>query len=148
MTASTFTASRTVQLLLGLLLFAMLGACSSLPVLHPDMGLQSTEPVQVEGARGPLSAQRSKAILDQLKSKNGEATVLDRHLAIEEAIVDSPLVAGNKVQLLQDGAATYASMFEAIGAAKDNVNMETYIIEDDEVGKRFADTLIEKQRQG
>ena len=104
MTASAFTARRTVQLLLGLLLFAMLGACSSLPVLHPDMGLQSTEPVQVEGARGPLSAQRSKAILDQLKSKNGEATVLDRHLAIEEAIVDSPLVAGNKVQLLQDGA--------------------------------------------
>ena len=39
-------------------------------------------------------------------------------------------------------------MFAAIAAASDHINMETYILEDDEVGRRFADALIEKQRQG
>ena len=39
-------------------------------------------------------------------------------------------------------------MFAAIKAARDHINMETYILEDDEVGQLFADALIEKQRQG
>ena len=39
-------------------------------------------------------------------------------------------------------------MFAAIMAAKDHINMETYALEDDEVGQRFAQALIEKQRQG
>src|SRR6202158_5756771 len=39
-------------------------------------------------------------------------------------------------------------MFDAIRNAKDHINMETYIIEDDEVGKKFADALIKKQSQG
>src|SRR6185503_19353145 len=64
MTAYAFIAHRIRQLLPGLLLFAMLAGCSSLPVLHPDMSLRRGEPVQLEGARGPLSAQRSKEILD------------------------------------------------------------------------------------
>ena len=124
----------------------MLGGCGSLPVLHPDMS--RGEPVQLEGARGPLSVQRSKEILDGLKGKNKDAGIFDRHLAIEEATVGTPLVVGNRTGLLQDGKATYEAMFAAIAGAKDHINMETYIIEDDETGKRFADALIEKQRQG
>ena len=64
------------------------------------------------------------------------------YLALMEALVDSPLVAGNKVVLLKDGPKTYASMFAAIAAARDHINMETYIFTDDEVGRRFADALI------
>jgi cardiolipin synthase len=52
------------------------------------------------------------------------------------------------VQLLQDGPAIYQAMLAAILAAKDHINMETYILDDDEVGQRFADALIDKQRQG
>jgi cardiolipin synthase len=58
------------------------------------------------------------------------------------------LVAGNRVRLLQDGPETYRAMLAAIEAATDHINMETYILEDDEVGRHFADALIEKQRQG
>ena len=39
-------------------------------------------------------------------------------------------------------------MFDAIAAARDSINMETYILEDDEVGQRLADALIAKQQQG
>ena len=112
------------------------------------MAMRSRQPVQIEGARGPLSPQQSKAILEKLKARGAATDIFDRHLALEEAVSESPLVIGNKVTLLADGPATYESMFAAIRNAKDHINMETYIIEDDEVGRRFSDTLIEKQQRG
>lgn len=39
-------------------------------------------------------------------------------------------------------------MLEAINAAHDHINIETYIFEDDAIGQRFADALITKQQQG
>jgi cardiolipin synthase len=39
-------------------------------------------------------------------------------------------------------------MFQAIAAARDHIHMETYIIEDDEVGRKFADAFIAKREQG
>lgn len=125
----------------------LLGACSMLPRIVPDMARSSAAP-QIEGAHGPLTAARSKEILDGLRAGGKQTDVLERHLALEAAVADSPLVAGNRVVLLQDGPSTYQAMFAAIAAARDHINMETYILEDDEVGQRFAAALIEKQRQG
>ncbi len=131
--------------LLGL---AVLWGCSSLPVIVPDLGLRRGPAVQLEGARGPLSAAQSKAILDRL-SRSGQPTdIFSRHLALEEAMVGSPLTTGNRVILLQDGPSTYQAMLAAIIAAQDHIHMETYILEEDEVGERFAQALIEKQQQG
>jgi len=127
---------------------AALAGCSSLPIIVPDMARGPAQPVQLEGARGPLTPQQSKAILDRLRSRGEATSIFDRHLALEEAIVGSPLTVGNKVALLQDGPATFKLMFAAIRNAKDHINMETYIIEDDEVGNRFSDALIRKQAQG
>ncbi len=129
-------------------LITVLAGCSSLPTIVPDMARRTAQPVQLEGARGPLTASQSKAVITQLQRGGKETSIFDRHLALEEAIVGSPLTVGNKVLLLQDGPTTYQHMFAAIRNAKDHINMETYIIEDDEVGNRFADALIEKQAQG
>ena len=71
-----------------------------------------------------------------------------RHQAIEAAISGAPLVHGNDVRLLTDGAATYRAMLESIGQARHYVHMETYIFEDDEEGRRFADALIAAHRRG
>jgi len=68
--------------------------------------------------------------------------------AAESVRAASPPVAGNKVILLQDGRGTYDAMFTAIASARDHVNMEMYIFDDDEAGHRFADALIAKQREG
>jgi cardiolipin synthase len=130
------------------LCLAQLVGCGSIPTMVPDMAMQPSHPVQLEGAHGPLTAQQSKAILAKLK-KNGEDTnIFDKHLALEAEIVGSPLVVGNKVELLVDGPTTYDTMFAAIENAKDHINMETYIIEDDEIGRHFAELLIRKQRSG
>jgi cardiolipin synthase len=125
-----------------------MAGCRSLPHIDPDMAPARRAQVHVEGAHGPLSRERSKAILDALQQRAPDTTNLERHLALEEALVGSPLVAGNKVTLLQDGPATYQAMLAAIRNAKSHVHLETYILEDDEVGQRFADALIAKQSEG
>jgi len=129
-------------------LLAALAGCGSLPTIVPDMARRPARPVQLEGARGPLTSEQSKAILNRLKDRGEETNIFERHLALEQVIVGSPLVVGNKVVLLQDGPATFQALLTAIRGAKEHINMETYIIEDDEVGNRFADALIEKQAQG
>ncbi|MEO5797265.1 MAG: cardiolipin synthase [Rhodoferax sp.] len=126
----------------------LLAGCSSLPTITPDMAQPRGTPVRLAGSHGALSAQQSKAILARLQSQGTPTDIFDRHLALEEAIVGSPLTAGNQVRLLQDGPATYRAMFAAIAAAQDHINMETYILEDDAVGQQFAQVLIAKQRQG
>ena len=129
-------------------LLAALAGCTTLPTIVPDMARRPGQAIQLDGARGPLTSQQTKAILERLKSRGEETNIFDRHLALEEGVAGTPLMVGNKVLLLQDGPATYQSMFAAIRNAKDHINMETYIIEDDEVGNSFVDALIAKQAQG
>ena len=131
------------------LLFTAGCVVSSLPSLERmERRADANGSVQLEGPRGPLSAQQSAAILEKLKEKNGSPSLLDRHVAVEEAAVNSPLVIGNKATLLQDGPATYKAMFAAIRRARHHVNLETYIIEDDEVGRDFTDLLVAMKRKG
>ena len=134
--------------LLASIAIVVLASCSALPTIVPDMAAGPTTPARLDGAHGPLSAQQSAAVLARLKSRGQDTNIFDRHLALEDSIAGSRLVTGNKVVLLQDGPPTYQAMFSAIRNARDHINMETYIIEDDEVGKRFADALIEKQTSG
>jgi cardiolipin synthase A/B len=122
--------------------------CSALPVIVPDLARPATPPAQLQGPNGPLSAARSKAILDALERQVGATDIFDRHLALEQAVADSPLTTGNRVLLLQDGIATYQAMLAAIAAARDHIHLETYILDDDEVGQRFAQALVDKQREG
>ena len=120
--------------------------CSTLPPSCPTW-----RPLVAGAARGRARAALRRAARrssTRLESRGEETSIFERHLALEEAVVGSPLVVGNKVVLLQDGPATYQAMFAAIRAARDHINMETYIIEDDEVGRRFADALVEKQAAG
>ncbi len=130
------------------LCLVLLGGCSSIPIMVPDMAMQPSHPVRLEGVHGPLTAQQSKSILARLKKDGEDTNIFDKHLALEAEIAGSPLVVGNKVELLVDGPTTYNAMFAAIENAKDHINMETYIFEDDEIGQRFAKLLTSKQRSG
>jgi cardiolipin synthase A/B len=55
---------------------------------------------------------------------------------------------GNRVIQLVSGAETFPAMLRAIAAAKRSVCLETYIIEDDKTGARFAAALIERAAAG
>lgn len=136
---------RAVVAGLGLLLVA---GCASLPDTDELIQRHAGQTARFENARGPLTAKRSAAILAELKRKSGDLDILDKQIALEQNIVGSPLVTGNRVTLLQDGVATYAAMFAAIRAATDHINLETYIIEDDVIGREFADILLAQQQRG
>lgn len=122
--------------------------CATLPDSERSMATSPASQVKFETASGAVSQSRGDAILERLEA--GDATdVLQKHLAYEQSVnADSPLMLGNKLTLLQNGPATYASMFAAIRAAQDHINLETYIFDDDEAGNRFSDLLLERQAAG
>src|SRR3990170_2953266 len=136
--------------LVAVAVFFLLAAagCATLPDTDAIIARHTAQAARFENARGPLSAQKNAAILAELKRKSGDIDVLEKQIALEQAIVGSPLIIGNKVTLLQDGATTYPAMFAAIRKARDHINLESYIIEDDEIGRQFADLLLEQQGRG
>jgi cardiolipin synthase len=107
-----------------LMCWGLLGACASLP------------DVQDLGDRLAPAATMSK-----LAKRWPKAT-------LEEAATGEPLIGGNKCTLLFDGPQTLSAMLQAIGSARNHINFETYIFDQDELGLKFADALIEKQQQG
>jgi cardiolipin synthase A/B len=125
-----------------------LGGCASVPDVEPviDRSANTDTKPQLVGARGPLSAEQSKAILDKLNAQAPNNDILRRHLAIEETIAESPLVVGNRTRILRDGAATFRAIFAAIRSARDHVNLEYYIIEDVESGGVHLGDLLLAQR--
>ncbi len=63
-------------------------------------------------------------------------------------VAGAPLVRGNSVRLLRDAAENYPAWLAAIGSARRTVHFENYLFHDDGVGRRFADALREKAREG
>jgi cardiolipin synthase len=127
------------------------GSCASLPrfeEVYRRIDIEKEETPAIIGPRGQLSPELTKRIMERLKKQAGPTDILERHIVLVESISGSPLVVGNKVTLLIDGPSTYGAMFKAIQNAKDHINLETFIFEEDEVGHRFADLLLQKQSEG
>lgn len=127
-----------------------LNGCGTIPnasALIHNSAMYDQAP-RVDSAQGPLSARQSEAVLEGLAERSDETEIVARQLRFEQAVSGSPLVLGNKVSLLENGAATYRAMFAAIEGATHNIDLETYIFDGDQTGQRFADALIAKQQQG
>lgn len=134
-----------------LALCAGTSGCTSVPDVNGivDQSFSAKAKPQIMGARGPLTARQSKALFAGMGADVHDADQLQRHLLVEQAVADSPLVAGNSAVLLQDGIQTFRSMFAAIRSAKDHINLEYFIFEDVESdGKKLSDLLMEKRAEG
>lgn len=125
----------------------LVSACAALPeVRYLNNLLVAPANPTVTNAQGTLSAKKSTSLLAK-RWRNSHLDIAAL-AALEESATGSPLIAGNKVTLLYDGPQTMAAMMAAISAAKDHINLETYIFDQDELGIRFADLLIARQRAG
>jgi cardiolipin synthase len=60
----------------------------------------------------------------------------------------SPLVEGNSVTILRDGAENYPAWEKAIESARKTIHIEMYIIHNDSTGRHFRDLLVSKARSG
>jgi len=68
--------------------------------------------------------------------------------AMAAVVPETPLVAGNAVQMLIDGSEAYPAMLAAIEAATDHIHLQTFIFAADQIGRRFLDLLAAKAQQG
>ncbi|MGZ3614279.1 MAG: cardiolipin synthase [Syntrophales bacterium] len=126
------------------------GGCATLPNVSDKIDASATaqEPQQIVSAKGLLSPKQSKAMLERLQRSAKPTDTLQRFNDVIETLTENPLTKGNKVTLLADGQAAYAAMFKAIESAKDHINLETFIIDADDVGRQFSDLLLKKQAGG
>jgi cardiolipin synthase len=65
-----------------------------------------------------------------------------------ERVTESPLTAGNDLEILQGGDAAYPQMLRAINQARHCVAICSYIFRDDEAGGEFIAALIAAHRRG
>ncbi len=133
--------------LLACLLPVVFLGCATLPDWSTLRSLRAQKTVRVVDPQGTVTHRSTRALARRLHEE-GQGDLLRRHLAVMEALGGPPLISGNQVRLLIDGPATYQAMFREISRARDHINLEIYILEDDELGQRLAELLMAKQSQG
>jgi cardiolipin synthase A/B len=130
----------------------MLSACAHIPVVDETQLLkeaEGTQKLRVYGAHGPLTAKESREVLARVAAEAPDANALERHLAVEQIVAESPLYAGNSVHVLRDGAETFPAMLDAIAGARHFLYLEYYIFEDVESdGRHLGDLLVDRARAG
>ena len=130
---------------LSALLVALLCAACASPRVLPASGPRDAAPVVTAG--GKASEHAVERLLDNRLQGQDDPAVRALIDAFREQ-AQTPLVAGNRVQLLIDGPQTLQAMRQAIKSARHHVHLETYIFADDEVGRGFRDLLVQRQREG
>ena len=84
----------------------------------------------------------------ELRRQAKEMGVDEGRLRIAERLARIPASANNRVELLIDGEATFASIFAGIDAAEHYILVQFYIIRNDELGREFKDRLIARAKEG
>jgi cardiolipin synthase len=135
--------------LLSLCLLSIAGCTTTLPNVSTleQTHLSSGIPTIV-GPSGQLSQRDAKRTIARLHRQAGSPELLEEHISLMQSLSGQPLTSGNRAVLLVDGPATNEAMFKAISQAKDHINLETFIFANDEVGRQFADLLLQKQAEG
>jgi cardiolipin synthase len=122
-------------------------ACARLPdmkYLKAPVNVPA-KPSVIDG-HGALNEKDAASVLaKRLGHTRADARTL---AALEEAASGRPLIAGNNVRLLFDGPSIITAMLAAVAGAKDTINLETYLFDQDPLGLKFADELIAKQKEG
>jgi cardiolipin synthase len=81
-------------------------------------------------------------------SSHSSDYLIRRKIAEMEAVSGDLLTDGNSVALLIDASGTYTAMLRTMQNAKDYINLETFGIINDEMGRRFADVMLRKRSEG
>ncbi|WP_127143543.1 cardiolipin synthase [Pelagibacterium montanilacus] len=63
-------------------------------------------------------------------------------------VAELPFLYGNATSLLVDGDETFASILDGISRAKEYILVQFYIVRHDDLGRKFADALIERASAG
>jgi cardiolipin synthase len=98
-----------------------------------------------------ISRLESRRVIQGLKSfaaQNRPDDCAAINLAPFENIAHMDAVRGNSADLLIDGAATFAAIFDAIDAARSYVLVQFYLVQDDTLGRALKDRLLAAAGRG
>ena len=80
---------------------------------------------------------------------------IEKHMPHKQKLINltinsacSPYTINNKTEVLNNGAKTFQSFFEAIKEATHHIHLEFYIFRDDNIGTKMQNLLINKAREG
>jgi cardiolipin synthase len=99
--------------------------------------LERGAPAGIEGGRG-----------EELPGVARERPHFARLVRLVGNVVELPLLGGNRIEPLVDGAEAYPAMLAAIEGARESVGLCTYIFDRDAAGLRFAEALRRAVRRG
>ena len=102
----------------------------------------------VKGRRGEDRNLRKLASEMHQRLREYALPVEDAFARGAEMLGGLPFTRGNELKLLIDGQETYREVFGAIAKARDYVLVNFYIVNNDRVGNRFKDALIERALAG
>jgi cardiolipin synthase len=94
----------------------------------------------------PMSYWRSIRQAVAREPDDPTAREIDRVVAAQ--LTEHPLLGGNRVELLITGDEAFPRMYEAIEHARHHIHVQSFIIGNDEVGRRLLDLLATKAAEG
>lgn len=83
-----------------------------------------------------------------VSEKNSLAKDCSAIEVVGQRVTQKSILAGNQIELLQDGEQAFPLMLKAIAEAKHEVLLTTYIFERDEVGRDFVSAMLEAKNRG
>lgn len=89
-----------------------------------------------------------RAVHDSLATEPAGTFAGELNGAMNAVLSEYPLLGGNKIELLISGDQAYPQMLEAIGKARDHIHLQTFIIGNDDIGRKFLDLLKQKAEAG
>ena len=71
-----------------------------------------------------------------------------QQIQLARSLSGAPFFDGNEVEIYADGTSKFEALLNDISRAQRYINVQYYIIEDDSIGTRLRDALVERARAG
>ncbi len=131
----------------------------ALPILGLSIYLnfgRNFRKVKIFSRKGLTDLERMEQIsLNQIKDLSGitdeSGPIPSQKLHIIKLLLNNSkalLTSNNTVEILNNGKAKFDALIEDMLQAQHHIHLEYYVYEEDEIGKKIRDILVEKARQG
>lgn len=102
-----------------------------------------------------MISRRNRKRLQQLTRRDqgepdltGLSAEARQQIMLARSLTGAHFHSGNSVRVFNSGAEKFDALIEDISKAKDYINLQYYIFEDDKIGRRVRDALVERSRAG
>ncbi len=128
---------------IGVTLYLFLGQEYRKKKMFSRKGLKGLEDLKI------LTQQQLVNIPSETKFPHLDVINKNKHIiSLLLANSNALLTTDNRVRILKNGSEKFPAIFDAIRKAKKHIHIEYYIIDNDELGNKFRELLIEKAKEG